>query len=536
MRLFLPFACFLVAVTCRAQESGGEYSISGVVVNSLTGEPVRQALITGYGMLESPDTELTVEFDPVLTDASGVFHLPGLGAAEYSLRADKPGFALQNETEISAKLGPSREGIMIRLTPLGRIFGKVVDGDGEPAAFVEVRALQSQIVDGRRVFSKSLWTTTDDLGRYRFWHPSPGTYYIQAAGRSGGTRYYSGPAFTILSPHEGFEPVVYPAAADWRSATPVTVTPGTTMEADIRVTMRPAFRVSGTIRNHDMDGTITIQVLRGGIAIAARTTLNLASGRFAIYDLVPGTYVVRATQDQGATAFHALQEIRIGEGDVDGAVLTMSPGAEVKIVVHGIPPAAAEEQEADGTQPDPHADAGVIVQLIDADVTAETPSVYSAMSAGDGSLVVSGLPEGRYRVRIFPVRCYVASAITGGQDVLRGAVLTVVPGVAPPVIEADLRFDGGRVTGTVATEAAGADQRVVLAPVVPGGEAVVAQVESGRFEFTDVAPGEYRAYLLADQAAVEYANPDVLSALRGGENVRVTANGKTEVVLRELAR
>ena len=560
--------------SCEAQDRGGEYSISGVVVNSQTGEPVRQALVTGSGMRETSEDatndatngeDAAVHalgndaIEPLLTDASGAFHWRGLQAGTYTLSAEKPGFASENDQATPLKLGPSREGVTIRLSPLGSISGRVLDGDGEPVPGVNVRALSSRIENGRRVVSQTRSVYTDDLGRYHLWNLSPGSYYIQAAGRSGTTQFYVGPSPTVVGAHEGFEPLFYPAAADWKSATPVTITPGASVEASLQVAMQPAFRVTGTIRGHDPAQTIEVQAVRSdGSASGARATVAPGSGRFAIYDLVPGAYSIRARQQQGTSSLYARQEVRIGAADVEGVALEMAPGANVKVVIHGTPPKAeeqpvegqeqqgqpastmAQEPVAEGQQADaqpvrPQAPSA-FVQLEDPDDPEGANHAPMAPAAADGSLIIPGVPEGRYRVLIHSLGGYVASATAGGQDLLRGGLLTVAAGVPPPVVEVLLQFDFGTISGTVAAEAAGPERWVLIVPVAPGREPFMAPTENGGFELLSVAPDDYRVFLLAGQDTVEYANPGVVSALRGGEDVHVTANGKAEVVLKELAQ
>ena len=540
---FLPAAiCLLAAATmpflCRAQEGAGEYSISGVVVNSQTGEPVRQALVGGSGRREkseaAPSRYQTIE--PILTDASGAFHLRGLEAGTYTVHAEKPGFENEREKATPIKLGPSSEGVTIRLSPLGSISGRVLNGDGEPVPSVNVRALLSRIENGRRVVSQSRSVHTDDLGRYHLWNLAPGGYYIEAAGRSGGTAYYVGPSPIMVGAHEAFEPVFYPEAADWRSATPVTITPGASFEASLQVAMQPAFRVAGTIRGHDPAQIVHVEISRGdGSATAARANVAPGSGRFSIYDLVSGRYTIRAKQEGETRALYARQEVRIDGADVEGAALDMAPGAEVKVVLHGTPPKESEDEQAQRVRPRHYRAQGpnAFVRLIDPD--GPDGSDHTAERAEDGGLTIPDVPQGRYRVLIHALGGYVASATAGGQDLLRGGLLTVAAGVDPPVVEVILRYDGGTITGTVAVEAAGRGSSVLLAPVEPGAEPLTARTLNGKFAFSNVAPGDYRAFLLSRADSVEYANAEALSALRGGESVHVTANGKAEVVLREVA-
>ncbi|HXN48693.1 MAG TPA: carboxypeptidase-like regulatory domain-containing protein [Bryobacteraceae bacterium] len=518
----------LLLLPCTAQESAGDFSISGTVVNSVTGEPVRQALITINGEAAGTDPQSRfLEVEPVLADSSGTFHIRGLRAATYSLQAEKPGFSTDSEGGL--KLGPSREGVVIRLTPLGSISGRVLDADGEPVANVAIRAFRSRIRSGRRELSQSNSVNTDDLGRYHLWNLEPGAYCILAAGRSAETRAYVGQGQSVAGSHEGFEPVYYPGTGQKVSATPIKMVPGAAFEADLQVVMQPAFRVRGVLRGHDPTRAVTIQAFRAGVGIsAARATVNPASGRFEIHDLVPGTYVIRATQGERGAQARAQREVRIGGADVDAVTLDMASGVDVKAVVQSHEPQTGSQQEPQRRR------SFTFVHLYEVDAE-DAPKPFVGSPDERGNILISGVPPGRYRLEV-KSDGYAASVLAGGQDLLRGGLLVVAPGVAPPTIEIVTRSDFGAVTGTVADENAGPDLWALLAPVGAVATPVTMDVQNGKFESKRVAPGDYRAYLLNSLDTIEYANPDVLSALRGGESLRVAAGESVEIVLKELAQ
>jgi protocatechuate 3,4-dioxygenase beta subunit len=531
----------LLFVPCPAQEP--DLTISGTVVNSVTGEPIRQALVSvilapnrreASGPQNAPLARSRA-IDPVLTDSSGAFQVRGLLPGWVTVRAQKPGFTAASEN--LQQLDASRDGLTIRLSPLGSISGRVLDAEGEPVPGVAIRAFESRIQDGRRELSSSRSVSTDDLGRYHLWNVAPRSYYILAAGRRGGTATIVGQPPSLPSAHEGFAPVYYPAAADRASATSIAITPGQAFQADLRVAIEPAFRVRGLVRNHDRSRPVTIEAFRAGLTVSAsRAVVNPASGRFEISDLVPGSYVIRATQgaagmdpDEDFAAPRAQREIQIGGSDVEGVALDLAPGVDVKAIVRSpvLPDDAQPRRRRSGP--------AVSIELIEVGPT-ET-IIPSAGAASDGTLIVPGVPPGQYRLKIECFGLYVASAIAGGQDLLQGAPLSVGPGSSPPAIEIVLRDDGGTVSGTVATgKAATANLWALLAPVAAGSNFLKVSVPRGAFEFRNVAPGDYQAYLLNSLDTVEYRNPEVLRVLRGGRSVHVTAGGTTSVVLEEVAQ
>jgi hypothetical protein len=219
------------------------------------------------------------------------------------------------------------------LQPLGKIAGKVTDSDGDPVPGVSVRALHAILQDGRRSFKEDRSVSTDDRGQYRLWNLQPGEYYIAAAGRAGGTLTYVG-TLSSGSVHEGFASVYYPAARDRASASPIAMTPGQEFTADLKIAMQPAFRLRGTLRNVSVREPVKVELLRGAGEIGAnRVLVNGATGRFEANDVVPGTYLLRASQGKGETEIRGEQQVQVGRADVDGLVVELLPGVKVTGVV-----------------------------------------------------------------------------------------------------------------------------------------------------------------------------------------------------------
>ena len=56
------------------------------------------------------------------------------------------------------------------------------------------------------------------------------------------------------------------------------------------------------------------------------------------------------------------------------------------------------------------------------------------------------------------------------------------------------------------------------------------------FQVGKLRPGDYVAYLVPNWNEIEYTNPDVLRALRGGVKVHIEASQQARVALTELAQ
>lgn len=461
---------------------------------------------------------------PALTDGAGNFFLTGLGTGIYSLTAQKNGYtpdpaAAQERVEV----GPSRDAVALRLQPLGKIAGKVTDSDGDRVPGVSVRALRALLQDGRRSFEERL-VATDDRGQYRLWNLEPGEYYIVAAGRSGGTLTYVGP-LSSGGVHEGFAPVYYPAARDRASATPVALAPGQEFAADLKIAMQAAFRVRGTLRNVSVREPVRVELLRGAGEIGAnRVMVNGATGRFEANDVVPGTYLLRASQGKGETEIRGERQVQVGRADVDGLVVELAPGVKVTGVVR-----SGQVENAEGRT-------SGTVSLFSAEKDGDLGPHFQEFFKEDGKFTINGVHPGRYRVQVQAYGAYVASLVSGTQDLSKGAELVVGPGTPPEPLEVVLRNDGGSIAGTIGESAKVADGVGVLLAPAAGGEAQRTMANRGRFEFWGLAPGDYQVYLFKDIEKIEYRNPELLRGFKGGEDVHITAGGKASVTLKAVAQ
>jgi len=148
---------------------------------------------------------------------------------------------------------------------------------------------------------------------------------------------------------------------------------------------------------------------------------------------------------------------------------------------------------------------------------------------GDQPLVFENLKPGRYRVRVEAAKGYAATVSSGGTDLLRQP-LVLSPGVATSPIDVTVRDDGAHVQGEIEhwAEQARAHGSSFNAPghlpacvyLVPrsgsGGQFRVAWVNDGKFELTQVPPGEYEV-LAFDRPPLdlEYESSEAMQKYEG---------------------
>src|SRR5947209_2746844 len=96
--------CLLVSsgmLWAQQEQSAAVYRVSGVVVNSITGEPIQRALVDVNVPVERKRADGITEFNAkrlaVMTDGSGQFTLEGIPAGRYAIGARKPGYIAESE-------------------------------------------------------------------------------------------------------------------------------------------------------------------------------------------------------------------------------------------------------------------------------------------------------------------------------------------------------------------------------------------------------------------------------------------------------
>ena len=199
------------------QARSEKYTVSGTVVNAVTGEPVRKALVQLYSMQQRT----------AFSDGDGRFQFDGILAGRVSLSAQKPGFfgdhEIRGRGQLVIDVGPKSDSVVLKLAPEAVISGKVTDATGMPLEHVPLSLTYLNVREGRRHWdSKGIANTAED-GRYRFANLPPGTYYVST------TPFTPRPETLFDSEPQsktGYPGVYYPGVPDFNSASPISLSAG----------------------------------------------------------------------------------------------------------------------------------------------------------------------------------------------------------------------------------------------------------------------------------------------------------------------
>jgi hypothetical protein len=510
--LVLP-VCLGAPPSSSAQTIEG-FALAGRVTNSLTGQPVQRAQVAIRAF--PPDAPFISRHG--LTDPAGAFRFTGLPAAEYEITLRKPQFESDEPRRVA--IGPSREHVELRITPLSVVEGTVVDSSRTPLPAVTVELLRMQIRDGFRTVGQDRSVSTDDRGRYRLWNLKPGKYYLRAAGRSGGTFTTLGDSLPRLGWDESAPLTYYGGAHTIAAATAIVVTAGQQIEANLTLATEPAFRIRGTVSNASSDQLVRFHLLTTPEdQLSVRALYSSKTGRFDIPEVVPGLYRLRATQE-GPERRRGEVEVRVGTADVNDVTLSLARGTELKGVTN-----CERIHQASFGIPCP-----ARVLLIDA----AGERTYSERD-GDNSWAFKGVFPGEYRLRVRSPGEYVASVLSAGRPLSPDIALVIQPGAAAPAVEISTRADGGTLDVSLEIENRPSDVSVLLVRDQPSFDVPqTLTLAKPDYAFAGIAPGNYTAYAFRSLEHVMFTDSEAMRQY-SGVKVHVEPNSRQKMVIRSLA-
>ncbi len=460
-----------------------EYCIAGVVLNAATGEPLRRAAVT-------------IPQSAILTDAAGAFRFCQLPAGSYYAHSEKPGYVAAGSRVV---VGPSRDDLILRLMPLSAITGKVADDDGEPLEHARVQLLAIQVVNGKRKARLESAVSTDDRGEYRIADVTAGRYFLRVAGWQG--------APPDSEAGEAFAPSYYGGATALDAADPVTIEPGSGLRADFSVSLRPAYRIRGTVTGLAALVPAKIELLGDGQEPSgAAVTLDTTTGAFQADSVAPGAYTLRATQGEGDDRRRGELPIEVA-ADLKGVAVALAASVSLTGIVR-------MQTGSDAAEP---ASPNCAIRLLPAESwVSGDDAELSTNTEPNGEFRIAGLLPGHYFLRADCASGYISAIHMGDSDLPASGELAVPAGTAAQPIEAVLATDGGTVDVTASSEGDPGPGWVALIPASGNDFYARLALLKAKASFQAVAPGDYQVFAWTGSAeAFEYAKPEARQAWAG---------------------
>jgi hypothetical protein len=499
-------------------------SLKGTVVDSATGEAIHGVLVEVSG----------TQTRAMLTGGDGKFDFEGLPPGDVVVRPRKPGYfsaydlspERQHLENISLENSPPP--IVLKLMPEGVIYGRATAENGEPLEGLPVIINCMQIVDGHRQLEQTTSARTDEDGVYRAADLRPGSYYV-SVGPSDDAQFLA--PQRIVQHKQGYPLTFYPAAAEFESAAPIPIKPGTRAEINFALAAQPVFELSGTINGYfPQQGVNIIFVDGAGNPNTFQFEFDEKTGIFHSHSVPQGSYRVGVFSQAPTGGLHAdMASINVSANIANlHFALTAMPSISVAIAANL---------------------AGTTYQGAKLFATVRLKTTDRTMAGADFTSETSGRPNnpfgsikdvlpGTYNAIIQPhCSCYIASATYGSTDLLRDP-LVISTGTTPPEIDIEVRDDGATLSGTVMNDGQPAPAEVVLIPDrSPEHPQVTATDEHGYFQVSMLAPGGYNVLAFDQIVDLEYANPQALQQYATSEKaITLTPNGKATMQLDLIRR
>ena len=529
----------LLATTMLPLSTGAQidtvYHLHGHVLNGLTHRPVARAMVASSDrrLATMTDTngnfalEVSVPPQGAVTDAQSPVAAAGL---LLMLNATRPGFVAQDYTQqVELNASTAANDVTLEMFPLATVSG-TVDADGiGPVANVQVVLLQHQVSDGTATWTQRNGQATGERGQFRFGDLEPGEYTVM-------TREWEGDAPAYQRESRQYPPRFAGDATNLTAATKLQVRYGG--DDQVRLHLREAayFPVRIPVQMSPPRTGVSVEVLADGSPFGYSLGWNARDG--AVEGSLPsGAYAVLLTS-QGPQSSFARVPVDVAEAAVQHAPVTLAPAAAIPIRVHLNLTEAESGEGGFGFIGNP-ANMPTLASPVDVDllpVEAGGRSVSSRRQTGDDP-VLENVGPGAYVVHARSIRGYVASASSGGIDLLQQPLVVGEGGSADP-IDVTVRNDSGTLTGEVDM---GADPTLRFVPVLlvaadGSGHSVQGYAQrDGKLSVRNIPPGTYRAYATGQQQVQQLPYRDAAAMKvyeRQGTLVTLAANQTLEVKLR----
>jgi hypothetical protein len=471
-------------------------TVTGRVVNALTGAPVPRAMVN-------------LNSRAVLTDSLGQFSFPMFADSQGYVGVTKPGYSQnQDLSDGPAQMkAPNLDTpLEIRIYPNAIVNGVVTGSDGLPLARIPM-GLRRLLLDTSGAHSVPAgFTITDVHGNYRFVVPA-GRYRVSTT--------YT-PRSVELG--EGVLPVAFPPTSSDTELDYFSLGSGEQRQIDLRPRTGRAYTVH--LKVDSPEGS-------RGILLSATTqaglTFNLPYQ--AVSDDAPvevnlpaGSYTLQAIREMGDSAAEGFVRLTVS-GDGMGTVpMRLAPVALFPVEVAYEPSATSSSSSAQTVSV---RSLNLRLQNRDNDGDAETADAR-LMTRPDGP-VEFRVRQGRFHLSGSPGSSwFVRSATCGATDLLSDD-LVVASGAAGSPIRLILSNASGSLHGST-----GAQTRSGWVYLIAEGPSLTPAFEialqtDGSFRWSG-PPGQYSVVAVDHRVREDFSNPQHLKALlAGSKSVKVGA-------------
>jgi len=201
------------------------------------------------------------------------------------------------------------------------ITGKVVDEAGDPVQNVQIIAMTSRVVEGRRAFMQTSAAMTNDLGEFRV----PGL----AAGKVIVCAHPPPDARAMNTEAAVFAETCYPGPVEGGSASAMTLAVGREARVDFTMSHVAAARIRGRVSGMPENSGVVVSLQTRSAARSggqARQATMQRDGSFELRGVATGSWMLAVDYWEAGARLFARVPVDVNGGDLDGVVVHLEPG------------------------------------------------------------------------------------------------------------------------------------------------------------------------------------------------------------------
>jgi 5-hydroxyisourate hydrolase-like protein (transthyretin family) len=514
--LFIQGSAIASAQTEKAAKTEplptGPYRIAGTVVSSQDGSPVAEARI------QIMDTSNRQRLRALVTSEDGGFEFRVI-AGKFALQGAKRGYITasynqheQFSTAIVTGASFDTEHLVLRLPPVAVLEGKVLDEAGEPVRGALVQIYREDRGSGVSRILPFSNATTGDQGAYEAASLDAGTYFVSV---------HAAPWYAV-HPLTGREPspvnrsldVAYPITyygdtTEADDATPIPVSGGDHLEADIHLTPAPALHLIFHADENAQSAQapmLQVPAFDGVEQIQTQGAQTISPGVFEVNGIAAGKYLVRMPDSSGG--FKAPAEMDLSNSqELDSTSARSASNIKAAVQIRGTAKLPEELHVALRSSQGRFVAWELVNPNGEVDFQDATPGNYEVLAGT-------------------PTKAYSVVGITTDKGKTRGHSLNVPAGASLAV---SLALVEGKVSVEGFAKRAGKPASGVMIVLVPRdpetNQELFRRDQSdldGSFTLHSVVPGSYTLIAIDDGWDLDWAKPTVLAPyLKHGQPIKV---------------
>jgi hypothetical protein len=385
--------------------------------------------------------------------------------------------------------------------------------------------------NGKRELLGRAFAQSNDRGEYRLYNLAAGSYYLQATVRNNlpgvvmNNEETRGPR-----PPQGFVSTYYPNVRDAASSAPLQVKPGEELShTDIRLLPEMLYTVRVKLPTPLALYTFPLFFLRSrgerNGNVNSPDSASSYNGSVEFRSVLPGSYQLSGSiiDSNEEPQSYVRQMVEVVDRDVEVEVPAFTPVFDVTGSV-----------QVDAAPPFPLQQLNLVLRRDYPDPYIKEPRATPA----DGTFAFHGVVPDTYSLATTePAGAYLKSVKLGNRE-LPDLHVEISGGAAPLTIL--LATDGARIRGSVENAAGEAAVRIPVTLFPDGSQRdrqdrakTTSTDDSGRYEFKDIAPGDYRIFAWESADLNASRDPDFRKRYEGQSvTVTATAGGNMAVALK----